>query len=93
MSVQYTLYPSNPAAHIFTVSIYIENPNPEGQRFSLPTWIPGSYMIREFSKNIVEIHAKTGDVSIPVRQLIKILGWCIQMVNRALSNMMCMHGT
>lgn len=71
MSVQYTLYPSNPAAHIFTVSIYIENPNPEGQRFSLPTWIPGSYMIREFSKNIVEIHAKTGDVSIPVRQLNK----------------------
>ena len=38
----------------------IENPDPGGQRLTLPAWIPGSYMIRDFAKNIVtlEVHSK-----------------------------------
>ncbi len=71
MSIQYTLIPSNPAAHIFTVTVFVEQPNPEGQELSLPTWIPGSYMIREFSKNIVTMSAKVGADSIPVVQTSK----------------------
>ena len=30
----------------------------ENQQFSLPSWIPGSYLIREFSKEIVKISAQ-----------------------------------
>lgn len=77
MSIQYTLYPSNPAAHIFTVTVFVEHPNPEGQVLSLPTWIPGSYMIREFSKNIVELKAKVGTETIPVQQTSKNT-WLVQ---------------
>ena len=47
MTVQYTLNPSNPSAHIFTVTLFVEEPNSNGQVLSLPTWIPGSYMIRD----------------------------------------------
>ena len=71
MTVQYTLNPSNPSAHIFTVTLFVEEPNSEGQVLSLPTWIPGSYMIREFAKNIVRMTAKVGQAEIPVVQTSK----------------------
>jgi len=71
MSIQYTLFPSNPAAHIFTVTLFVERPTKEGQELSLPTWIPGSYMIREFAKNIVRMKAKVGNVEVPVEQTSK----------------------
>ncbi len=61
--IRYTIVPSHPEAHLFTVSVTVDNPNPAGQRFSLPAWIPGSYMIREFARHIVTIRAvadKTG---------------------------------
>ena len=56
-SIVYTVTPSRPAAHEFTVSCVIASPDPKGQTVRLPTWIPGSYMIREFAKNIVSMSA------------------------------------
>lgn len=43
----------------------ISDPDENGQLFSLPAWIPGSYMIREFAKNIVQIRAT--DQNRPIR--------------------------
>lgn len=57
MTIQYTIKPTHPEAHIFTITCHVENPNPEGQQFQLPNWIPGSYMIRDFAKNIVRFEA------------------------------------
>ena len=55
MSIDYAIRPASPAAHLFHVTCRVERPDPLGQRFMLPTWIPGSYMIREFARNIVRI--------------------------------------
>ena len=60
MSIHYTIQPTSPAAHIFTVTLEISNPDPTGQVLRLPAWIPGSYLVREFSKNIVQIEARDG---------------------------------
>ena len=51
--VRYRIVPSNPEGHVFTVTCTVDDPDPGGQEFRLPTWIPGSYMIREFAKNLV----------------------------------------
>lgn len=56
----YRLHPSDPAAHRFPVSCTVESPAPEGQRFALPAWIPGSYLIRDFARHIVAIRAEAG---------------------------------
>ena len=56
----YRLHPSDPAAHRFTVSCTVATPAPEGQRFALPAWIPGSYLIRDFARHIVAIRAEAG---------------------------------
>jgi predicted metalloprotease with PDZ domain len=58
-NIQYTIVPKDPAAHLFAVTVTVEKPDPEGQVFSLPAWIPGSYMIREFARNIVQIRAES----------------------------------
>lgn len=56
-AIQYRLSPTNPNAHLYDVEIVIEHPSPEGQVVSLPNWIPGSYLIRDFSKNLIELSA------------------------------------
>lgn len=57
-AIHYTIVPKHPEAHLFEVSCTVADPDPAGQRFSLPVWIPGSYMIREFARNIVTISAR-----------------------------------
>src|SRR5471030_3217245 len=56
-AIRYTIVPKNPAAHLFEVTLTVAQPDPSGQRFVLPVWIPGSYMIREFARNIVTLQA------------------------------------
>ncbi len=56
----YTITPHDPAGHRFLVEISIPVPNPEGQKVSLPAWIPGSYLIRDFARNIETIEARCG---------------------------------
>ncbi|MCY7387877.1 MAG: PDZ domain-containing protein [Burkholderiales bacterium] len=58
--VRYTIVPRVPAAHLFEVTVTVSDPDPAGQRFTLPAWIPGSYMIREFARNIVTLRAESG---------------------------------
>ena len=55
--IRYAIEPIDPNGHLFHVDLTVAEPDPEGQRFSLPTWIPGSYMIREFSRNIIQMEA------------------------------------
>ncbi|AOK15588.1 peptidase M61 [Burkholderia cepacia] len=55
--IRYSIVPKDLAAHLFEVSVTVTDPDPEGQRFSLPVWIPGSYLVREFARNIVTLGA------------------------------------
>ena len=66
-AIQYTIDASNTHAHLFKISLHIENPQ-AGQVVSLPVWIPGSYLVREFSKNLQNLKAQQGGKSIVVVQ-------------------------
>ncbi len=44
-------------AHLFRVTIMVAQPQPL-QRVALPVWIPGSYLVREFSKNLQNLVAR-----------------------------------
>ncbi len=57
-SIRHTLRPHDLALHLFEVTLTVDQPDSEGQVVSLPAWIPGSYMIREFARNIVQIRAE-----------------------------------
>ena len=71
MAIKYTVTPKNLHAHLFQVELSIQNTNPLGQVFSLPSWIPGSYLIRDFAKNIVSIQAQSCGELIEINKLDK----------------------
>ncbi len=48
---------ADPAAHILEVSCRIDAPHPAGQEISLPAWIPGSYLVRDYARLVLQISA------------------------------------
>ena len=70
-SVHYRIVPIDPVMHLFEVTITITKPAIEGQLFSLPAWIPGSYMIREFARNIISISASSEGRKLRLKKLDK----------------------
>lgn len=66
---QYRIRPLNPAAHVYEVHLTVDKPDPDGQVFSLPAWIPGSYTIRDYARHVVAIRAESGGVGVAVTKL------------------------
>ncbi|MGL6070904.1 M61 family metallopeptidase [Craterilacuibacter sp.] len=69
--IRYQIHAAQPAAHLFFVTLTVDVPAAEGQVFRLPAWIPGSYMIREFSRHIVALHAHSGGQPVALTKLDK----------------------
>lgn len=57
-------------AHLYRVTLTVQAPAAL-QRVSLPVWIPGSYMVREFSKHLQQLEAHQGRRVVPCQQLDK----------------------
>ncbi|MFZ5863436.1 MAG: M61 family metallopeptidase [Nitrospirota bacterium] len=75
-ALHYRITPRDPAAHLFEVRCTIPTPDPAGQRFSLPTWIPGSYLIRDFARHVVRIRAESNGRLVPVDKLDRAMWQC-----------------
>jgi predicted metalloprotease with PDZ domain len=70
-AIAYAIVGHDLAAHLFHVTLTVDAPAPDGQVFALPAWIPGSYMIREFSRNIVRIRAESNGEPVALTKLDK----------------------
>ena len=69
--VVYFVRPASPGARLFAVTCRIENPGRDGQTVSLPAWIPGSYLIRDYARHVIQFAAECDGDPIPVRKLDK----------------------
>ena len=58
-ALHYTVEAAHVHAHLFRITLSIAEPQAT-QTVSLPVWIPGSYLVREFSKNLQNLSAKQG---------------------------------
>ena len=67
--ILYSLEPFDLAGHRYRVTLTISQPNPQGQIVSLPAWIPGSYLIRDFSRQIETISARSGNRRLTLTKL------------------------
>ena len=68
--MHYRIEAADVHAHLYGVTLTIAQPAAL-QRVSLPVWIVGSYMVREFSKQLMGIYALQGGRHIAVSQLDK----------------------
>jgi predicted metalloprotease with PDZ domain len=68
--LHYRVEPLNHRAHLFAVTLDITRPA-RSQKLMLPVWIPGSYLVREFSQHLQHLSATQGDEALVVKQLDK----------------------
>ena len=80
--IRYSIQPLCPQAHTFAVCCTVTNPDPIGQRFALPAWIPGSYLIRDFARHIIAIRAESDGNPVGLVQLDKHT-WQARPIKRA----------
>jgi len=66
--ILYRLTPFDLAGHRLRVQMTIPQPAPEGQRLRLPAWIPGSYLLRDFARHVLTLHAHSGGQTVAVRK-------------------------
>lgn len=59
--LQYQLAIHSWQQHMFAVQLIVPQHEAQLLTLSLPSWIPGSYMVRDFAKNIVEIEFTLAD--------------------------------
>lgn len=69
-AIHYRVECADRHAHLFAVTLTIERPAAQ-QRVALPVWIPGSYLVREFAKNLQALQAVQGRRKPAARQLDK----------------------
>ncbi len=75
--VHYRIAIHDPHAHLFEVRCTVHQPAPGGQRFRLPTWTPGSYLIREFARHFVSVTAACDGVTVALAKVAKDV-WAAQ---------------
>jgi predicted metalloprotease with PDZ domain len=68
--VSYRVGSQNPLTHLYDVEMTIHQPQVT-QVVSLPVWIPGSYMVREFSRHLQGLSAVQGRRTCTLTQLNK----------------------
>ena len=76
-AIHYDISAADCLGHYFDICLHIANPDPEGQIVRLPAWLPGSYMIRDFAKNVIEFAAYHGQQTLAVMRIDKQT-WQIQ---------------
>lgn len=60
-TVSYTIGMSQPHSHLFEVEIAVSEVSGPTLDFILPSWTPGSYMIREYARHVQEFAAHGGE--------------------------------
>ena len=78
--ISYRIDIADAHAHLFRVTLTVPKPAPE-QRLSLPVWIPGSYLVREFARHLSGMSAKQGTRELPLQQLDKA-SWLVRCSGR-----------
>jgi len=70
---KYRIAPLDAHAHLYEVQVTVDAPDPAGQAFALPVWIPGSYLIREFARHFVAVRAESAGSAVAVGKAAKNL--------------------
>ncbi|MDM7457615.1 MAG: peptidase M61 [Tepidimonas sp.] len=69
-ALRYTVEVADAHAHLWRVTLAIDRPAPR-QRVSLPVWIPGSYLVREFAQHLQRLQAALDGHPVPLRAVDK----------------------
>ena len=83
-ATRYQIKPLDPHAHTFEVRCTVDDPHPSGQRFRLPAWIPGSYLMRDFARQFTTVRAESSGQDVALRKEAKDV-WRVSPVDASLT--------
>jgi len=69
-ALRYRVAVADPHTHLFQLTLQVDQPAAR-QGLSLPVWIPGSYLVREFAQHLQELRADVDGQPADVRQTAK----------------------
>jgi predicted metalloprotease with PDZ domain len=75
-AISYKIFLDKVTKHLLRVECNIQHPDENGQIISLPAWVPGSYMIRDFGKHVVSIRAHANEIPISLSKIAKNTWQC-----------------
>lgn len=67
-TLDYRVQPLSPESHVFGVELRIAPPPAGDLILSLPAWIPGSYLIRNFARHLIRLSASDPEGDLPVEK-------------------------
>lgn len=67
----YTITPVSAQAHTFDVTTTVQHVDRKSLIFRLPAWVPGSYMVRDFSRHLNGLTAVSNGKQLTVQQIDK----------------------
>lgn len=67
--IQYQLRFDDVNGHRLSVRLCIPQPSPNGQVLFMPAWIPGSYLLRDFSRQVESIQAFCQNQPIQIKKI------------------------
>ena len=70
-AIHYRVEIANLQAHLFKVTLTVAEPTAL-QKVSLPVWIPGSYLVRDFAGHLQQLKAKQGSRTLVPGQIAQI---------------------
>ena len=74
--IRYQVRIPDPHSHLFEVTLTVDQPQAD-QLLQLPVWIPGSYLVREFAKNLQKLSCVQSGKVVPAVQRDKA-SWRVQ---------------
>ena len=75
-TLDYRVQPFSPEAHVFAVELRVAPPPAGDLILTLPAWIPGSYLIRNFARHLIRLHAADPEGDLPLEKRDKQT-WCL----------------
>lgn len=73
--IRYSVRLADLNRHLFEVDCRLDEPGSE-EIFSLPSWIPGSYLLREFARHVVRVRASSAGREITIEKIDKASWRC-----------------
>ena len=70
-AVRYVVTAADPRTHLFAVSCVVAKPDVSGQVFRLPSWLRGSYLVRDFAKHVQDLRASSGGKPVAIERVDK----------------------
>lgn len=66
VSISYQVAMPQPASHLFEVTLQVENWFSPILNLKMPVWTPGSYLVREYAKQVQDFVAEVSDRFLPL---------------------------